>query len=670
MLEAGRRPGGGAGRWRRLALLTPLIAGLALPATAGAAAAYAPSERPVTTSYANPLEPVVPTRLVPTGGTVDSCADPTVLRGQDGEQIGGKQVWYMYCTTDPLNDADRGQDGDDPDDLGDLNFRRIPQMVSTDLVNWTYVGEALPRDTTTIPAWIAPDAAFWAPDVVYSSATDRYYLFVTVTETSGAGGIGSESCRGDSAIGVATSASATGPWTFSPTPVVGPRRDPSQPDNPCAYFWTYDPDVLGDTVGATSTFYYGSYYGGVFGAPITFTPAGATAGEGTQVAIGNRYEGANVVQRGGYYYLFASAANCCNTSLTGYSVFAGRSRSPLGPFVDREGNSFLAGRVGGTPVISMNGNRWVGTGHNTVFQDAGGQWWTVYHAVDKEDPIFTGAFTKRPALLDPIDWIDGWPTVRGGKWASDGRMPAPAAQEGERTRYRTQVVAPQRLGARITSASDEFNGSALGRAWTWVRPPAASTYRVSGGQLHWQTQAADLFEDSNSASVLTRSAPRGDYVVETRVRLNVPAEGCCFNYVQAGMVIYGGDDRFIKLSHTSIWETRQTEFAKEVPAGTEPTRYGNSVVGAPAEWTYLRIVVDRLNDRERRVAGGDTESYTSYTSQDGRTWVRGGTWTHTLGAARIGLTSMGGSGFTADFDYVRTYELKNGPHRFWWLRHR
>lgn len=25
-------------------------------------------------------------------------------------------------------------------------------------------------------------------------------------------------------------------------------------------------------------------------------------------------------------------------------------------------------------------------------------------------------FTKRPALMDPLDRVDGWPTVRGGAW--------------------------------------------------------------------------------------------------------------------------------------------------------------------------------------------------------------------------------------------------------------
>jgi arabinan endo-1,5-alpha-L-arabinosidase len=59
----------------------------------------------------------------------------------------------------------------------------------------------------------------------------------------------------------------------------------------------------------------------------------------------------------------------------------------------------------------------------------------------------------------------------------------------------------------------------------------------------------------------------------------------------------------------------------------------------------------------KRTHGGE-EQYTAYTSRDGLSWVRGGTWTHELGGdARIGLASMGGSGFTAHFDYVRVYRL-------------
>jgi len=175
---------------------------------------------------------------------------------------------------------------------------------------------------------------------------------------------------------------------------------------------------------------------------------------------------------------------------------------------------------------------------------------------------------------------------------------------------------------------------------------------LENGAFRFDTQAADLYVDSNNASVLTEPAPQGNYAVETRVKLNLPAEDCCFNYVQAGLVIYGDDDNFIKLAHVSIWETRQTEFAKELaPVPEDYPRYGNTVVGPPDEWTYLRIV--------KRTQAGE-ELYTAYTSRDGQSWVRGGVWTHQLGnSARIGLVSMGGSGYTANFDYVQVYRLNS-----------
>ena len=46
-------------------------------------------------------------------------------------------------------------------------------------------------------------------------------------------------------------------------------------------------------------------------------------------------------------------------------------------------------------MLSQNGNRWVGTGHNAVITDFAGQDWIVYHAVDRTDPYYSGA-RRRP----------------------------------------------------------------------------------------------------------------------------------------------------------------------------------------------------------------------------------------------------------------------------------
>jgi len=611
--------------WPRVVAL--FVSALALSVGLLAPASTAAQPRGGADVYINPL----PIRI-PGDGFVENCADPSVIRGQEP----GDKYWYMYCTTDPLNDEDR-------DSAGNFNFHKIPMMRSLDLVNWVYMGDAFAAP----PAWADPTAGVWAPEIDYIDGL--YYLFYGITNVKDEVS-GEPNCNGDNAIGYATSKSPLGPWQDAGGPLVAPRQN----GDGCNFFWTFDPEVIIAQNGQ-AYIYYGSYYGGVFVRQLQINGPGKLATDPAtekQVTIANRYEGPEVVFKDGYYYLFVSATDCCRGPLTGYSVFAGRSTSPEGPFVDREGVSLMAARVGGTPVLSMNGNRWVGPGHNTVFVDFSGQWWTIYHAVDRFDPYFEGAvgFTKRPALLDPIDWINGWPTVRAGRWASDEPMPAPAAQPGERSNYYPKPVRPDLPGQLIRQLSDEFNRDTLSPRWKWVREPDKETYGVGNGVFRFDTQAADLFVDNNTASVLTEPAPPIPFIVETRVKLNLPAEGCCFNYVQAGLVIYRDDDNFVKLVHVSIWETRQTEFAKEVaPVPDGYPRYGNTVVGPPDDWTYLRIARDFRNGEEH---------YTAYTSRDGRSWVRGGTWTHNLGPnARIGLVSMGGSGFTAEFDYVRVFEL-------------
>jgi arabinan endo-1,5-alpha-L-arabinosidase len=568
--------------------------------------------------YRNPLTATIPG----SGERVETFADPHVMRAPDG-------TYYAYGTTDPLNDRDR-------DAAGALRVHRIPTLHSTDLVHWTYVGDAF----SEAPAWMEPGAPQWAPDVRYLGG--RYVMFYTATNTTEAVS-GEPGCDGDSAIGAATAPTPTGPWTDSGHPVVAPRRGGPG----CNFLWTFDPAVISEPSGKAHL-YYGSYYGGVqvrdldLGA-LTTDPASAK-----QVVIPNRYEGTFVVRRGGWYYLMGSATDCCRGPLTGYSVFAGRSRSPEGPFVDRLGVPLTASRVGGTPVISMNGNRWVGPGHNSVVTDEAGQDWFAYHAIDQGDPYLAAPnplnINKRPLLLDRLEWVRGWPSVRAGRWASDTPQPAPVTRDGGRPRPPRPPVRNDRPGRRLRGPSDEFNRRRLERGWSWVRSPAASLVR-SRGTLRFPVQDADIAGDPGDkplASLLVRDLPRGDLLVETKFTFDLPPD-IQANFEQAGFALYQDDDAFVKLAHVAIFETRQTEWAKEVPTPVTPLgqRYGNTVIGPPGPTTWLRIV--------RR-----GERYTGYSSNDGRRWVRGGTWTHILPGARLALFAMGGpGGHVAEFDYVR-----------------
>ncbi|MFL5346536.1 MAG: family 43 glycosylhydrolase [Hyalangium sp.] len=580
-------------------------------------------------TYTNPLK-----LQLADGNVAETCPDPAIIHSQTP----GDDAWYLYCTSNPLNNQ--------MDAAGKPVFHLLPIYSSKDLVDWAYVGDAFDSQ----PAWAAAPQGFWAPDIQFFNG--KYYLYYTASDTK----------VGGSAIGVATSDSPAGPWTQAPAPVVEPQKPPCCVNDPneTRRRWVFDSNVVTGDDGQRYL-YFGSYFGGIAIRKLSADGLSTDAASQKEIISDDIYEGAYIVKHDNYYYFFGSATNCCNGPLTGYSVFAGRSTSPMGPYVDRDGNPLTQGRVGGTPVISMNGNRWVGPGHNSVFTDFANQDWIVYHAIDRNDPYRLGKpqgdfSDKRHVLMDPLDWVDGWPTVRGGLWASDEPIPAPAAQPKQKAHYTMTQQQPDEAGALMATFSDDFTGPALGSQWTWVRPPATTTYGLESGTLRFDAQEGDLYKEINTASVLTAAAPQGkNYIVETKVRMNVPAQGCCFNYTQAGLVIYGDDDNFIKLTPFALWNTRQIEFAKEqFPVPQDFPRYGNTVAGPPGEDTWLRIAV-------RFVDGGET--YTAYTSRDGTQWYRNGTWTHKLGNARIGLVSMARASdhpeFTAHFDYVHVYELNN-----------
>jgi arabinan endo-1,5-alpha-L-arabinosidase len=531
---------------------------------------------------------------------MESCPDPSIIRGQQPADPN----WYMYCTNELFHD--------------NSPVHPIPISKSQDLVNWSYVGDVFPH----MPSWVAADGGLWAPDIEHFNG--QYYLYYAVSDTTGGG----------SAIFVATSSSPVGPWSASARPVVEPNSGRK----------TIDPAVIQDDSGQRYIF-YGTFQGGIQARALSTDGMSSLPATQVQITTANRYEGAYVAKHNGYYYLFASASDCCRGPLTGYAVFVGRSQSVLGPYIDQDGVSLLDSRVGGTPVLNMNGNRFVGPGHNALFTDPSGQDWMIYHAADLNRPYFTNGWTRRPVLMDTVDWVDGWPRVRNGAGPSDSVQQAPIVAAGATNQHVVPPAPFDTPGAAITSLSDDFSGSALSAQWSWIRPPASNGYGVGNGLFRFDTQGGALYVGSNNVSILTEPAPAGDYVVEIKLSTTLPITGD-YSFVQGGLLIYGDDNNYVKLVDVAMGDTRQIEFGKQtnsVSAGYP--QYGSTLLSSPADSTYLRIV------KHANPAGGET--YTAYSSHDGVKWQRGGTWTHALGSsARIGLVSMNGAGFSMYFDYV------------------
>lgn len=120
--------------------------------------------------------------------------------------------------------------------------------------------------------------------------------------------------------------------------------------------------------------------------------------------------------------------------------------------------------------------------------------------------------------------------------------------------------------------SRQRHGAALGKVLQCDDRPAVAAAQEIGsvrdGCCACPSNGAEQFQDDITASVLVRNAPRGDYIVQAMVWGDVPDEGCCFNYAQAGLIIYGGDDHFVKLIDSSIRNTRQPNG----PRNSHPSR--------------------------------------------------------------------------------------------------
>ncbi|MFD2795657.1 family 43 glycosylhydrolase [Promicromonospora vindobonensis] len=440
-LGASALPDGGGGA---PAAAAPLPSGNGTPSNDSPSGTGTPSG----TTFTNPI----------TEPFADTYADPAVIRGKDG-------WWYLYATSDPL--------------VSGGPFGNMHVAKSRDLETWEYVDTIF--DEENRPAWAASASYFWAPDIRYVDG--EYVMYYTVTDTE------ANPDPWDYTIGVATAPTPTGPWTDSGGPVLDPR-----PAGGSSYLNTIDPALFADDDG-TRYLYFGGFNGGIWVTELDKTGTRAV-GEPTRVTVADRYEGAFVVKRDGWYYLMGSSANCCAGPVTGYSVYTGRSRSPLGPFTDHEGVSLNESRVGGTQVVAQNGNRWIGVGHHAVLTDVSGQDWMLYHAIDKDEAWLNepGGVNRRPTLIDRMDWIDGWPVVNAGAGPSEGPQPGPVSASG--------------LG--IVSG-DPASGSGLRRV--------SGTLAAGSDESGDAGAIARLVPDRRGAAVAQTSPAPRDVRVEADVRL-------------------------------------------------------------------------------------------------------------------------------------------------------
>jgi arabinan endo-1,5-alpha-L-arabinosidase len=340
----------------------PVIAALALALAASGCAAPGATPPALVPPHANP----VLDRDFP---------DPAVLQAADGS-------YYAYATQ-----------GDD----GSGAMRNIQLARSGDLVSWEPLGDALPVK----PAWASKTQDFWAPHVHEAGGT--YFMYYSTKpdraledETQGL------------CLAVATAARPEGPFTDIGQPLLCGEG-----------FVNIDPMAFDDPATGKRLLYWGSGFGPIkvqelaedrvsFAPGSTPVPLVAVDATDDPANYQRLVEGAWVIRRDGWYYLFYSGDNCCGPNAH-YALMVARSRSATGPF---ETLAEATGRP--SSVILAADQSWNAPGHNAVITSAEGTDWVLYHAVDRRrDRAKPDAEpnTRRVMLLRRIVWDDGWPTI-------------------------------------------------------------------------------------------------------------------------------------------------------------------------------------------------------------------------------------------------------------------
>lgn len=312
-----------------------------------------------------------PQQASPANPVVDAdFPDPAVIKAPDG-------YYYAYATQTE-------RDG---------KWLNIQVARSRDLLRWDQLGDALPAK----PSWASKTQDFWAPDVVREGS--RYIMYYSAKPDTA-------DERHGLCLAVATAERPEGPFT-----------DMGKPLQCGEGFVNIDPMAFDDPATGKRLLYWGSGF-----KPIKVQELGSdrmsfAAGSSpvdlvwpnpAKDAFPVLVEGAWVVRRDGWYYLFYSGDNCCGAKAN-YAVMVARSHSATGPFETLE-------QARGTPesIILGKSGKWVAPGHNSVITDDRGRDWMLYHAVDIGRPRTKptdDVNTRRVMLVDRIEWRDGWPVV-------------------------------------------------------------------------------------------------------------------------------------------------------------------------------------------------------------------------------------------------------------------
>jgi xylan 1,4-beta-xylosidase len=239
------------------------------------------------------------------------------------------------------------------------SFEYYPGLLiwhSKDLINWEPLVNALHQYVGSV----------WAPDLI--KYKDKYYIYFPANNKNY----------------VVYAESMSGPWSDPIDLEVG----------------NIDPGHVVDEQGNRFLYFSNGGYVPLSEDGLSVTGAFQHAYDGWPIPREWSVEcfcmeGPKLVKRGEYYYLTSAEGGTAGPA-TSHMIISARSRSPFGPWENSPYNPILR--------TTTNQERWCSKGHGTLFEDAHGKWWILYHAYEKD------FYNKgRQTLLEPVEWTkEGW----------------------------------------------------------------------------------------------------------------------------------------------------------------------------------------------------------------------------------------------------------------------
>ena len=258
----------------------------------------------------------------------------------------------------------------------------VPMMESEDLITWQRAASVFNEDTRpTFIGGVLPAC----PEI--AEVEGNYLLYYSLSES-----------YGNSGIGVAVAGLVSGPYEDKGSVIKasGSVSGVSSPSFICD--------------NGTNYLVFGNFNGIYI---VRLSENGlATAGNPIKIAS-TVFDAPYIHKYGDKYYLFATVGVTEGGEACTCTQVVGRADRIDGPYYNKSNDKM---EVGYSELLIGNSSKFVGAGHGTVFDVADGSTWILYNAYD-----LSKVDKGRVLMLDRIEWIGGWPSVRGriGSFCAD-----------------------------------------------------------------------------------------------------------------------------------------------------------------------------------------------------------------------------------------------------------